>query len=121
VRWEGYLLLRERNTGFIGPAFRALYVPRDRVQGSPTIGPYEVVVPDGSACQMNEGIPCHRVYEFEFHYGILAGLRPNWGDGDDTFLVRAYATWGLNNTLFGTHTFRQPLQILVAYMANIEL
>jgi hypothetical protein len=120
-RWEGYFLFRERNTGFIGPAFRALYVPRNRVAGNPTIGPYEVIVPEGSACQMNEGVACRRKYEAEFHYGILAGLRPSWGAGDDTLLVRIYAAWGLDNPLFGTHAFRQPLQILVAYMANIEL
>lgn len=120
-RWETYLLLRERNTGFIGPAFRALYLPRNRVQGTPTIGTYDVVVPGGSACQMDEGIPCERGYEFEFHYGIVAGLRPNWVDTGDTFLVRAYATWGLDNRLFGTQAFRQPLQLLVAYMAEIEL
>ncbi len=82
-RWETYLLFRERNTGFIGPAFRALYLPRNRVEGNPTIGKYDVVVPEGSACQMNEGIPCSRRYELEFHYGILAGLRPNWNDATD--------------------------------------
>jgi hypothetical protein len=120
-RWEGYLLLRGRNLGFIGPALRALYVPRLRVPHATTIGPYEVVVPEGSACQSNERIPCDRRYEFEFHYGVLAGLRPNWGPGPDTLLVRAYATWGLDNPLFGTHLFHQPLQILVAYMASIDL
>jgi hypothetical protein len=120
-RWEGYFLFRERNTGFIGPALRALYLPRHRVEGNPTLGPYEVIVPEGSACQMNEGIPCHRRYEFEFHYGVLAGLRPSWGAGTDTLLLRIFAAWGLDNRLFGTHSFRQPLQILVAYMANIEL
>ncbi len=30
IRWEGYALLRSRNIGFIGPAFRALIVPRNR-------------------------------------------------------------------------------------------
>jgi hypothetical protein len=120
-RWEGYLLLRERNLGFIGPAVRVLYVPRQHVPGNPTIGQFEVVVPEGTACQANEGIPCRRTYEAEFHYGLLAGLRPNWYGGNDTLLVRAYATWGLENRLFGTHTFRQPLQILVAYIANLDL
>ncbi len=121
-RWETYLLFRERNTGFIGPAVRALYLPRNRVVGNPTIGPYEVVVPEGSACQMTEGIPCSRRYELEIHYGILGGLRPNWNDhGADVFLIRAYATWGLHNDLFGTQAFRQPLELLVAYMAEIDL
>jgi hypothetical protein len=120
-RWETYLLLRGRNLGFIGPALRSLYLPRNRVQGNPTIGTYEVVVPDGSACQMDEGIPCSRRYELDFQYGILAGLQPNWNDDGDTFLIRVYSTWGLDNKLFGTHTFHQPLQILVAYMADIDL
>lgn len=120
-RWETYFLFRERNTGFIGPAFRALYLPRNRVQGNPTIGSYQVVVPDGSACQMSEGIPCSRRYEVELQYGIVAGLRPNWNVDGDALLFRIYATWGLDDKLFGIHTFHQPLQILVAYRADIEL
>jgi hypothetical protein len=120
-RWETYLLLRGRNLGFVGPALRALYLPRNRVPQDATIGAFDVVVAEGSACQMNEGIPCSRRYELEFHYGVVAGLRPNWNDAGDVFLVRAYTTWGLDNKLFGTQTFRQPLQILVAYMADIEL
>lgn len=121
ARWETYFLFRERNTGFVGPAFRALYVPRNRVPRDEAIGKDHVVVPGGSACQSNEGIPCDRVHEFEFHYGVLAGLRPNWIRGADTLLVRAYATWGEQNRLFGTQAFRQPLQILVAYMAELDL
>jgi hypothetical protein len=120
-RWETYLLFRERNTGFIGPAFRALYLPRNRVVGNPTVGTYDVVVPEGSACQMTQGIPCWHKYEIEFQYGVLAGLRPNWNDAGDTLLIRVFSTYGLDNSLFGTHTFRQPIQILVAYMADIEL
>jgi hypothetical protein len=120
VRWEGYFLLRERNTGFAGPALRVLCVPRHRVIGNPTIGPYQVVVPEGSACQTNEGIGCQRKYEAELHYGVLAGLRPSWST-DDAFLVRVYAAWGLDERLFGLHTFRTPLEIQVAYMASVEL
>ena len=56
-----------------------------------------------------------------FTIGILAGLRPSIGPGEDTLLVRAYATYGLDNRLFGSQAFRQPLSILVAYMANLEL
>jgi hypothetical protein len=107
--------------GFIGPAFRVLYLPRNRVPGNPTIGKYAVVVPEGSACQMNEGIPCDRRYEAELHYGLVAGLRPNWNDASDALLIRAYATWGLDNKLFGTQAFRLPLQLLVAYQADIDL
>jgi hypothetical protein len=121
-RWEGYFLFRERNLGFAGPALQAVYVPRQRVSGNPTIGDFEVIVPDGAACQMNEGVPCRRRYEGELHYGVVAGIQPSWGGGNDTLIVRAYAAWGLDERrLFGTHTFHQPLQILVAYIANIEL
>jgi hypothetical protein len=36
--------------------------------------------------------------------------------------LRLYAAWGLDDRrLFGTHTFHQPLEILVAYIANLEL
>ncbi|HEX4338992.1 MAG TPA: hypothetical protein VH062_23960 [Polyangiaceae bacterium] len=121
-RWEGYFLFRERNLGFIGPALQAVYVPRQRVVGTQAIGDFEVLVPPGSACQMNEGIPCRRGYEGELHYGLVAGLQPSWGGGNDTLIVRAYAAWGLDDArLFGTHQFHQPLQILVAYIANLEL
>ncbi len=123
LRWEGYFLLRDKKRGFIGPALRALYVPRNRVVGSSAERTLEsgVVVPADSACQKGEGLRCSEKYEFEFHYGILAGTRPNWVTSTDLLLVRAYATWGLGNELFGTHTFRQPLQILVAYMVDIDL
>ena len=120
-RWEGYFLLRERNTGFIGPALRVLHVPRHRVEGSPTVGPYRVIVPEGSACQVTEPVACRRTYESELAYGVVAGLRPSWKNADDTLLVRVYAAWGLDERLFGLHTFRQPLQIQVAYMTRIEL
>jgi hypothetical protein len=120
-RWESYFFLRARNRGFIGPAVRALVVPRNRVQGSPVVGKYRVVVPEGSACQMDESAPCHTTRETELHYGVIAGLRPGWGNGNDTLLARVYTTWGLGNELFGTQTFRQPLQLLVAYMVNLDL
>jgi hypothetical protein len=120
-RWESYLLFRERNTGFIGPALRVYEVPRNRVPGPETIGPYRVVVPENSACQMDEGIPCRRVHELELHYGVVAGTSPGWGNGDDAFLVRVYGAFGLDERLFGTHTFRAPLQIQVAYQAWVEL
>lgn len=120
LRWEGYAFFRARNSGFIGPALRAMYVPRNRVKGDQTL-PSGVVVPDGAACQSREGIPCVHTHEFEFHYGILAGLNPNWVVSRDTFLVRIYTTYGLNNQLFGTHVFRAPIQILAAYMVDIDL
>jgi hypothetical protein len=120
-RWEGYALFRERNWGFIGPAFRALVVPRNRVPSDYTIQSTQVVVPEDSACQAGAGIRCVERYEFEFHYGILAGIRPNWVNSSDTFLFRGYTTWGLDNKLFGTQTFRQPIQLLFAYMVDIDL
>lgn len=70
---------------------------------------------------MAEGIPCERRYELELQYGVLAGLCPGWGHGTDAFLVRAYATWGLDDRLFGMQVLHQPLQLLVAYMASVEL
>lgn len=123
LRWEGYLLLRDAKRGFIGPALRALYVPRNRVEGSPAARtlPGGVIVPEGSACQTSEALNCEEKHEFEFHYGILAGVRPSWVTSSDLLLFRAYATWGFGNDLFGTHTFRQPLQILMAYMVDIDL
>jgi hypothetical protein len=121
-RWEGYFLFRERNLGFAGPALRAVYVPRQRVVGNPTIGDFDVIVPEGTACQMSEGVPCSRRYEAELHYGVVAGLQPSWRGGNDTLILRLYAAWGLDDRrLFGTHTFHQPLEILVAYIANLEL
>jgi hypothetical protein len=89
-----------------------------RVDGA--IGPE--ALPDKSACQKGvvPGVECDTVHEFEFHYGIIAGLRPNWTVAPDTFLIRAYTTYGLKNNLFGTHVFRAPIQILVAYMVDID-
>lgn len=120
LRWEGYALFRARNVGFIGPAFRAMYVPRNRVKGNQTL-PSGNIVPNGAACQDGEGIPCVHTHEGEFHYGVLAGLRPNWVNSSDTFLFRAYTTWGMKNDLFGTQVFRQPIQLLFAYMVDIDL
>jgi hypothetical protein len=122
LRWEGYALFRDRNTGFIGPALRAFYVPRNRIRGDVNT-PAGTVLQDGSSCQPDV-VPnqlCVETYEFEFHYGVLAGIRPNWVKSSDLLLVRSYATWGLGNPLFGTHFFRQPLQILVAYMVDFNL
>jgi hypothetical protein len=122
-RWEGYFLLRDRNAGFIGPALRVLYVPRDHVERATTVGAFDVVVPEGIACRHDEGVPCRRAYEAEAHYGIVAGLRPRWSEarGADTLLVRVYAAWGLNEPSFGNHVLQAPLDILVAYTANIDL
>jgi hypothetical protein len=131
VRWEGYAFFRSRNIGFIGPALRAMYVPRNRLEdgprgaGAPGVGPTEL--PVGSACRTDVAVTgidsslCREKYEFEFHYGVIAGLRPNWTVAPDTFLIRVYTAYGLNNKLFGTQVFRQPIQILVAYMVDIDL
>jgi hypothetical protein len=121
-RWEGYFLFQARNAGFIGPALRAMVVPRFRTHG-PFTTESGVILPDESACQPGvvPNLACYATHEFEFHYGILAGLRPNWVSSADTLLIRAYTTWGLNNKLFGTQVFRQPIQLLFAYMVDIDL
>jgi hypothetical protein len=121
-RWEGYFLFQARNAGFIGPALRAMVVPRYRTHGDFNTDS-GVILPDHSACQPGvvPNLLCYHTHEFEFHYGILAGLRPNWVSSSDTLLIRAYTTWGLNNKLFGTQVFRQPVQILIAYMVDIDL
>jgi hypothetical protein len=123
IRWEGYFLFRSRNIGFIGPALRAMVVPRNRTRGDATLG--GVFLPSDSACQpgvVTSGpLTCVGTHEFEFHYGVLAGLRPNWVNSTDLFLFRAFTTYGLNNALFGTQAFRQPLQLLFAYMVDFDL
>jgi hypothetical protein len=131
LRWEGYALFRARNVGFIGPALRAMYVPRNRAKGSDADRtlPSGQIVPLGAACQDGEGsglstpstFKCTHTHEGEFHYGILAGFQPNWVNSTDTFLFRAYTTWGMKNDLFGTQVFRQPIQLLFAYMVDIDL
>jgi len=123
LRWEGYAFFRERNTGFIGPALRAMYVPRNRVTGRVAGAVGEDLLPNDSACQKGAtlSVTCSEKYEFEFHYGIIGGLRPNWTVAPDVLLIRAYTTYGLPNTLFGTQVFRAPIQILVAYMVDIDL
>jgi hypothetical protein len=121
-RWEGYLFFQSRKAGFIGPALRALLVPRNRTKAD-FMTPSGLILPSGSACQPGvvPNLECFGVHEFEFHYGIIAGLRPNWVSSSDTLLFRAYTTLGLGNKLFGTQVFRQPLQLLFAYMVDIDL
>ena len=122
VRWEGYALFRARNIGFIGPAFRAMVVPRNRTRAEyPT--PSGIPLPSESACIPGAvpGVVCVSTHEFEFHYGVLAGLRPNWVNSSDTFLMRVYTTYGQKNQLFGTQVFRQPIQLLFAYMVDFDL
>lgn len=128
ARWEAYALLRERNIGFIGPAVRAMYVPRNRIDTGNTAfstegagGPAGLYLPPGSSCQPGVvvGLPCVVKHEFSFQYGFLAGMRPNWVANSDTLLVRVYTTAGLKDNLFGTQAFRLPLQILVAYMVDV--
>lgn len=122
LRWEGYAFFRSRNLGFIGPAVRAVYVPRHEVPQSQYIPASGVPIYKGSACRPGavEGVACEDKYEFEFQYGIIAGLQPNWVSSTDTFLFRAFTTYGLSNELFGTHVFRQPIQLLFAYMVDID-
>lgn len=122
IRWEGYAFFRERNTGFIGPALRAMYVPRNRITGRLDGALPESALPSDSACikGLVPLVTCDVKHEFEFHYGIIAGLRPNWTVSPDTFLIRIYTTYGLKNNLFGTQVFRAPIQILVAYMVDID-
>jgi hypothetical protein len=121
-RWEGYAFFRARNFGFIGPAFRALYVPRHRSYGDTFIPSSGTLLPNDSACipQAVEAVYCQKKHEFEFQYGIIAGLQPNWVGSTDTLLIRAFTTYGLGNELFGTQVFRQPIQLLFAYMVDID-
>jgi hypothetical protein len=66
-------------------------------------------------------LTCAHTHEVEVQYGFLGGLRPNWVGSNDTFLVRVYTTLGQNNELFGTQVFRLPIQMLFAYMVDIDL
>jgi hypothetical protein len=122
LRWEGYAFFRSRNLGFIGPALRALYVPRHRVPNSQYIPASNVPVYAGSACRPSavEGLACEEKYEFELQFGIIAGMQPNWASSTDTLLVRAFTTAGPHSELMGTHIFHQPFQLLVAYMVDID-
>jgi hypothetical protein len=121
-RWEVYLFFRSRNIGFIGPAFRTMLVPRNRTKGD-FMTSSGLTLPDHSACQPGVvmGLACYGTHEVEFQYGVIGGLRPNWVSSTDTFLFRAFTTYGLNNDLFGTQVFRQPIQLLFAYMVDIDL
>jgi hypothetical protein len=92
---ETFLVLRDRDMGFIGPALRVLNVPRG----------------------INEG---HEEREWEFHYGVLAGAQVGPGNRD-TVLLRVYTTLGQDEGLFGTQAFRAPIQIVFGYQANILL
>jgi hypothetical protein len=122
VRWEGLFLFRSRNIGFIGPIVRALVLPRNRIRGNVKT-PSGEQLDDGSACQPGvvANAVCVHTHELEVQYGVLAGFRPNWVNSSDTFLMRAYTTYGQKNELFGTQIFRQPLQILFAYMVDFDL
>lgn len=95
-RWETLLPFHYRNIGFLGPAFRAMYVNRGQPGGKPA------------------------KWEGELHYGFVAGTSPDWVASNDQILVRIYATYGLDNDYFGTHTFHIPMQIIVGYQADID-
>jgi hypothetical protein len=126
LRWEGYGLFHWTDFGFIGPAVRLMYLPRNRVVGQYTIPSSGIILPDDSACTAAEvatmpGLNCKKKHEVEVQYGLLGGLRPNWVGSNDTFLVRIFTTAGQKNELFGTHVFRLPIQMLFAYMVDIDL
>jgi hypothetical protein len=128
LRWEGYALFHARNAGFIGPAVRLMYLQRNRMVGDFTIPSSMLTIPSGSACVAGELGPmqpeidqCKHRWSAEVQYGFLAGMRPNWVGSNDTFLLRVYTTLGQKNDLFGTQTFRLPLQFLFAYMVDIDL
>lgn len=92
---ETYLLYRNRDLGFFGPAVRILNVPRGA----------------------NEAVEKR---EWEIHYGIVAGAQvgPN---NRDTVLLRVYTTLGQDNNVYGTQSFRAPIQLVLGYQANIPL
>jgi hypothetical protein len=99
VRWETMVLLRDRRWGFGGPALRVMNVPRT----------------------LDAGTPENReVRETDWHYGLVLGTSPNWASTNDVILVRAYATFGLDDDLMGTHTYAAPIQIVAGYQADID-
>lgn len=94
-RWETLFPFHHRKWGFLGPIVRVMYVPRTKLGGE-------------------------QEWETDVHYGFLAGTSPDWISSNDTFLVRIYTTYGLDNDLFGTHTFHAPIQVVVGYQADID-
>src|SRR5215471_11525113 len=84
LRWEGYGLFHWRDFGFIGPAVRLMYLPRNRVRGQYTVPSNGVIIPDGAACTKAEvtgnpdlaNLNCKATHEVEVQYGFLGGLRP---------------------------------------------
>jgi hypothetical protein len=107
LRWEGYALFHARNVGFIGPAVRVMYVPRNRIDtpaNTAAATPSGIYLPPDSSCQPGvvPGLGCVVKHEAELHYGFVAGLQPNWAANGDTFLIRVFTTAGLKNDLFGT-------------------
>jgi len=135
LRWETWALFRDRNTGFIGPALRFMVVPRNRLTANYGLarkgegcmpGPGRDVTdptnpPQGSGDPAGPGALCQEKRVPELQYGIMSGIRPSRVASSDLLVVRLYMTYGLQNRIFGTQTFRQPLQILVGYMVDIDL
>jgi len=99
LRWETMILYRDRWWGFGGPALRVLNM--DRTLGAGTA---------------NE----RQVRATEFHYGLVLGTSPNWSSANDVLLLRAYASFGLNYKLMGTHTYNMPIQIVLGYQTDID-
>jgi hypothetical protein len=94
-RWETLLPFHGRRWGFLGPALRVMYLSRTQADGE-------------------------KAWDTDVHYGFVAGTSPDWVASNDQILVRIYATWGLDNDYFGTHTFHIPMQIVVGYQADID-
>ena len=92
--WETFLVARNKNLGFAGPAARVLFVPRGRDVGD-------------------------KEYELDLHYGVLAGTQVGPGNRD-LVLLRFYTTLGLDDDLMGTQAFRAPIQIVFGYQADIS-
>lgn len=147
LRWETYGFFRDDRYGFIGPALRILNVARNELSADATgikmpanegryppnpdgtpgdIIPAGTVIPNppvkkGDACQMAPGIPCQEVRQWDFQYGFIGGIRTNWVNSSDVFLVRVYTAFGTDKkNLFGTHTFGLPIQLLFAYSVDVD-
>jgi hypothetical protein len=99
LRWETMVLYRDRWWGFAGPALRVLNMDR--------------TFDAGTANERQERAT-------EWHYGIVLGTSPNWSSANDVILVRAYATFGLDHELMGTHTYGAPIQIVAGYQSEID-
>jgi len=103
IRSETMILFRDRWLGFGGPALRVLNMDRT-----------EHTADAAGVVQTKQGRAT------EFHYGLVLGTSPNWSSANDVLLLRAYASFGLEYPLMGTHTYHAPIQIVAGYQTDID-